>query len=400
MLGPTFRLLGSRAPLCSRPPLGLLAPYLLPGQAPRQVHHRVMVRELAPHPAAALESLLVEEMEEPRVEEVPRDGVVVRVSHCAVHWVDLLMMAGQYQQAPPLPYTPGMEYSGVVAAAPPSSPHQPGDQVYVSGLETGPRSYGPYQQFGGMASYSVAPISAIEPLPPGLDMAQAATLNGAYETAYHALVHCGEVRRGEVALIHGATGATGLAAIQLSSALGVDVVATGGSDEKLEVVRDQALGEGRVVAVHNYNSGSSLTQAVKAVTKGVDLVYDTVGGIQLGRDSLKCLKFGGRYCVVGWTSTPMAGGGRGAGADHTSANTLPTNLIMMKGAKVLGCPVAIHTNLDKSIREPRMASILSLVSQGLLRPHVSHSFPLTEAKAALQAKWDRKVVGGAVIDCN
>ena len=134
MLGPTFRLLGFRAPLCCRAPLGPLAPHLAPGQAPRQVHHRVMVRELAPHPTAALESLLVEEMEEPRVEEVPRDGVVVRVSHCAVHWVDLLMMAGQYQQAPPLPYTPGMEYSGVVAAAPPSSPHQPGDQVPAGGV--------------------------------------------------------------------------------------------------------------------------------------------------------------------------------------------------------------------------------------------------------------------------
>merc|ERR1712203_987805 len=92
------------------------------------------------------------------------------------------------------------------------------------------------------------------------------------------------------------------------------------------------------------NSDEKLTAAVKAVAKkGVQLVYDTVGGIELGRNSLKCLQFGGRYCVVGWTSTPMAGGGRGAGADHVSANTLPTNLIMMKGAQVLGCPVATHT---------------------------------------------------------
>merc|ERR1712158_154529 len=173
------------------------------------------------------------------------------------------------------------------------------------------------------------------------------------------------------------------------------------SDEKLEVVKQQTLGKGRVIATHNYNSDGKLTAAVKGVAKkGVQLVYDTVGGVELGRNSLKCLQFGGRYCVVGWTSTPMAGGGRGAGADHVSANTLPTNLIMMKGAQVLGCPVAIHTHLQPKIREARMEAILSLVKEGLLRPHVSHSFPLEKAVEGLAAKWDRKVVGGAVIDCS
>lgn len=385
----------------------MLCPSSLPAAAGRRLlssYRRLVVRSLAADPPAALASLpALESQDPPDPAGLPEDAVVVRVVNCAVHWVDVLMMAGQYQQAPPLPYTPGMEYSGTVVSAPAGSGLETGQAVYVADMvHAGPRSYGQYQKFGGMASYTAAPVRAVSRVPEGLSMAQAATLNGAYETAYHALVHCGQVQKGEVALVHGATGATGLAAVQLCSALGVDTVVTGGSEEKLEVVRQQALGQGRVLAAHNYRTATQgdLARMVKGLGgRGVDLVYDTVGGLQLGRESLKCLKFGGRYCIVGWTSTPMAGGGRGAGADHATANTLPTNLIMMKGAKVLGCPVAIHTNLDPSIRAPRMETIQRLVADGLIRPHVSHTFPLAQAAAALAAKWDRKVVGGAVLDC-
>ena len=88
------------------------------------------------------------------------------------------------------------------------------------------------------------------------------------------------------------------------------------------------------------------------------------------------------------------------GADHATANTIPTNLIMMKGARVLGCPVAIHTRLEPAIRGPRMEVIHSLVSQGLIKPHISHEFPLAKVKEALLAKWNRKIVGGCVVDCN
>jgi len=363
---------------------------------------RLVVRQLAPEPVSAIQNIGFEPMNKPDILTLPKEAVVVKVSHCAVHWVDCLMMAGQYQQAPPLPYTPGMEYSGtVVDVAGDSTGFAVGDAVYVADMiNAGPRSYGQYQAYGGMATYTVAPQIAIRKIPGNLSFAEVATLNGAYETAYHALIHCGKIKAGEVALIHGATGATGLAAVQICSAMGVNVIATGGSDDKLDVVEKQCLGEGKVIGRHNYNSESSLVKDVKAVVKGVDLVYDTVGGLELGKNSLKVLKFGGRYCIVGWTSTPFAGGGRGAGANHATANVLPTNLIMMKGAQVLGCPVAIHTNLDPSIRKVRMETIDRLVKEELIKPHISHEFPLSDAKEALLAKWNRKVIGGCVLNCN
>merc|ERR1719445_2754833 len=229
-------------------------------------------------------------------------------------------------------------------------------------INAGPRSYGAYQKNGGFATYTIAPAIAIRKVSEKLSMAEVATLHGAYETAYHALVHCARVKRGETALIHGATGATGLAAVQLCSALGVNTVISGGADYKLDVVESQCLGPGKVVGRHNYSlEGSNLVADVKNAVKSVDLVYDTVGGLQLARNSLKVLKFGGVFCIVGWTSTPFAGGGRGKGADHSTANTIPTNLIMMKGARVMGCPVAIHTRLQPAIRAPRLKMIDDLV---------------------------------------
>jgi len=362
---------------------------------------RAVVSELSEDPVRGIEQLRLEEMSVPDLKTLPEEAVVVAVSHCAVHWVDCLMVAGQYQQAPPLPYTPGMEYSGTVLH-PGTSRLAPGERVFVADMiNAGPRSYGAYQAYGGFATYSVAPSIAVRKIPDNLTSAEVATLSGAYETAYHALVHCGNIKAGDTALIHGATGATGLAAVQLCSALGVNTVISGGADHKLDVVEAQCLGAGKVVGRHNYRAeGSSLVADVKNAVKSVDLVYDTVGGLDLARNSLKVLKFGGVFCIVGWTSTPFAGGGRGKGADHSSANTIPTNLIMMKGARVVGCPVAIHTRLQPSIRVQRLAMIEDFVGRGLIKPHVSHEFPLSELKDALLAKWNRKVVGGCVVRCS
>jgi NADPH2:quinone reductase len=100
--------------------------------------------------------------------------------------------------------------------------------------------------------------------------------------------------------------------------------------------------------------------------------------------------------IVGWAATPGVSRGRGErGAPN--ANLLPTNLIMMKGLDVLGCPTVISTVQDPSLRPPRLAQILAWAAAGQITPHVSHVFELADVKAALRAKWRGEVIGGCVL---
>ena len=122
---------------------------------------------------------------------------------------------------------------------------------------------------------------------------------------------------------------------------------------------------------------------------------DGVGG-EISLESLRAVRFGARFLIVGWASTPFVAQGKGQrGAPN--ANQLPTNLIMMKGLDVLGCPTVIATVNDPSLRAPRLAQVLAWAAEGKVRPHVSHVFPLSEFRAAMRAKWDGEVIGGCVL---
>jgi NADPH2:quinone reductase len=353
---------------------------------------RVMVAEFAESPEDVLEGRAKASLEPFVVDTdalAPRD-VVVAVKSAAVGWVDLLMTSGQYQHMPKPPYTPGLECAGEVVWRGPEAKVDLGARVIVDGFLAGPRSLGAYQQYGGFASHVVAPSPAVVPIPGKLSFDQAAALLGSYETAYHCVVTRGRLQAGETILVHGASGATGLAAVQVAKLLGATVIATGRSDDKLAVVK--AHGADHVINVKN-----GLREQVKALTddRGVDVVYDAVGG-DISLESLRCVKFGARFLIVGWASTPFVAKGKGQrGAPN--ANMLPTNLIMMKGLDVLGCPTAISTAVDPSSRAPRMKQVLAWAEEGRIAPHVSHQFPLREFIAAMRARWTGEVVGGCVL---
>jgi NADPH2:quinone reductase len=346
---------------------------------------RVVIRKLADDPLQAIEHTALESMQAPDPATLGTRDVLVAIRSASVGWVDLLMTSGQYQHSPKVPYTPGLEYAGTVAWAGPDVSHvRVGDRVLVDGFLAGPRSHGAYQSYGGYASYGVAPAEAVHAIPGELSFDQACNLLGSYETAYHCLVTRGQLRAGETVLIHGATGATGLAAVHLAKLLGARVIATGRSKAKLAAVAEQ--GADHVIEL----APGTLRAEVKALTDGhgVDVVYDGVGG-DLSVESLRCVKFGARYLIVGWAATPFVA--------RTSANQLPTNLIMMKGLSVLGCPTVISTVEDPSLRPPRLAQILEWARAGALRPHISHVFPLADYKTAMRAKWNGEITGGCAL---
>ena len=363
---------------------------------------RARVRELAEDPGTGIsKNVFVEEQPAPDTSTLSSEDVVVSIHSSAVSWVDVLMTSGQYQHIPTLPYTPGLEYAGTVAwkgADVPDEKYKVGDKVYVACFHTGPRSSGPYQSYGGFASYAVAPMDSVYPMPDNFTFDQACNFAGNFETAYHCVVDCGKLQAGETILIHGASGATGLAAVQIAKILGATVIATGRSEEKLKRVRDHGADHTICLKRDDGEPGiKRFRDEVKALTdgKGVDVVYDGVGG-DISLETLRCVNFGARFLIVGWASTPLVAKGKG-GRGAPNANQLPTNLIMMKGLQVLGCPMVISTQKDPSIRPPRVAKLKEWAEAGKITPHVSHVFELENAKDALIARWNGDVLGGCVV---
>lgn len=363
---------------------------------------KVVVREFAEDPAQGIDlATSLVEQKPPSPSALRDTDVIVRVKSVQVGWVDLLMTSGQYQHMPKPPYTPGLEYAGEVlwtGAAIPKDACPLGSQVLVDGFLAGPRSLGDYQSWGGFATYAVAPQNAVHRIPDGLSVDESCCLLGNYETAYHCLVHCGRLRKGETVLILGAAGSTGLAAVQIAKLLGATVIAVGRSKDKLAQVK--ALGADHIVSCRDPESPSSVRrfrEDVKALTAGagVDVVYDGVGG-DVSLESLRCVKFGARFLIVGWASTPLVAQGKGGrGAPH--ANVLPTNLIMMKSLTVMGCPTVISTIHDPTIRSLRLQTIFDWAKSGAIRPHISHRFALAEFRQAMKAKWNGEVTGSCVI---
>ena len=305
--------------------------------------------------------------ERPLPEPGPRD-IVVKVGAASVNFPDVLTVSGDYQHKPDLPFVPGMEGAGIVhAVGAERLDWKVGDKV-IFGIRP-----------GAFAEYvAVTPKGHLLHLPEGWSFAEGAGFRVAATTAYHSLVHRGALRQGEVALIHGASGGVGLAAVQLAKHLGARVIATGADDERLAVVKQNGADE-----VVNYRTSDFVT-AVKALTdgKGADVIYDPVGGEVLEK-SMRAAAYGARLLIVGFTS-----GG---------PSKLMSNHVLIKGLSILGIRAG-----ETLLRLPQMgysyAELPKLAAIGVMRPHISHRFPMERAADAFRALIDRKVVGKAVIE--
>lgn len=364
-----------------------------------QIGKKALISELGETPLDGINNYLkLVEQPVPDIDSLGDSDVLIAVKSAAISWVDVIMTSGQYQHQPPLPYTPGLEYGGEIlwmGKEASKSAFELGDEIFVQGFIAGPRSPGKYQRYGGFATYSVAPINAILPKPKELTYHESTNLLNNYETAYHCLITRGKLQAGETVLINGASGATGLAAVQIAKLLGARVIATGRSDDKLAIVKEH--GADHIINIKATNPEEKIRRFrgdVKALTdgKGVDVVYDGVGGA-VSEESLRCVKFNARFLIVGWASTPFVAKGKGKrGAPN--ANRLPTNLIMMKSLQVLGCPSVIAAQKDPTLRPIRVKDIFDWVAEGKIKPHISHTFQLSDIKNALLAKWNGKIIGG------
>jgi NADPH:quinone reductase len=313
----------------------------------------VVCRELGPPESLRLETFAA----------APLSPGQARVAiHAAgINFPDILMAAGEYQLKPPLPFTPGVEAAGDVVEVNDAKGIKVGDKVIVK------------MRHGAYSDEAVVTPSQLTPLPSTFDYAEGATFLAGHGTAYHALIDRGQLQRGEVLLVHGAGGGVGLAAVEIGKMLGATVIATASSDEKLAVAK--ARGADHLVRYDR----EPFRDAVKRITdgRGADVVFDPVGG-EVFEDSMRCINWGARLLIIGFT------GGIGLAR---------TNLLMIKGASVLGVRAGEAVRKNPALGGVRIKALTEWAEQGKIRPNISHRVPLEDYARAMRLLVDRKAIG-------
>ena len=302
----------------------------------------------------------------------PADGMVrISLRASAINYFDSLMISGQYQTKPDLPFVPGSEISGVVINAPAGSRFQPGDRVMALVDNVG-LTRGGYAEVADAAPGSVAPM----PAKMGFDEAAAFTL--IFQTGWFGLHRRANLKAGETLLVHAAAGGVGSAAIQLGKAAGAIVIATAASDEKVEVCRE--LGADHAI---NYKT-QDFVEEVKKITggRGVDVVYDPVGGDVYDR-STKCIAFEGRIVIVGFTSGRIPQ----AAANH----------VLVKNYSVVGLHWGLYSKRAPELIPLATKALLELYDAGKIKPYVSTRLPLSEAPRALTSVAGGKSTGKVIL---
>ena len=316
---------------------------------------RIVCREFGPPDQLRLE-------EAPDPEPGPGE-VLVKVRAAGVSFVDGLIAAGRYQLKPPLPFTPGLVAAGEVVAS----------GAGVTGLPAHRRVVGAAFGMGGYASHWIVPAAAVVPLPDAVTYEVAATALESYATMLFALTTRTTVRRGEWVLVLGAGGGIGLAAVDVASTLGANVIAAASSPGK----RAAALSAGAQAAI-DYETEDLRTRVREITGAGADLVIDPVGD-PFAEPALRSLRAFGRYLVVGFS------GG--------SIPRLPLNRVLLENRTIAGVDWGAWSRGDPDGHRALMADVLGRVAAGTLHPVPPQAYPLERAAEALNALAKRQITG-------
>jgi len=310
------------------------------------------------------EGLAIEEIETP----VPGPGeIAVEVEAAALNFMDTLITRGKYQFKPDLPFSPSGEICGRVSAL--------GEGV--ARLAVGQRVMA-YLGWGGAREVVVAGEEKFVPVPDGVSSEVAAGLSITYGTALHGLADRASLKAGETVAVLGASGGAGLAAVEVSHAIGARVIAVASSDEKLEVCRQAGADD-----LLKYRM-TDLRDGLKALTggEGVDVVYDCVGG-EYAEAAVRATAWQGRFLVVGFASGEIP--------------RLPLNLLLVKGCAAIGVFWGEHVRRDTQAHRANMTRLLEMTADGRLDPRIDKTYQLDDIREALQRIENREAVGKIVL---
>ena len=293
--------------------------------------------------------------------------VVITVKAAAINFPDSLIIEGKYQIRPEPPFSPGFEVAGVIKAC--------GEGV--TGFAVGDRVIA-ITTWGGYAEEVAVGAENPIPMPAAMDFPAAAAFMTTYGTSYYALKDRAQLRAGETLLVLGASGGVGIAAIQVGKALGARVIAAASSDAKLAVCREQGADE-----LINYGS-EDLRARVKALTggKGIDVVYDPVGGA-FSEKALRDMAWNGRFLVVGFATGDIP--------------KVPLNLALLKNCSIIGVFWLAFTKNERAASQRNNDELTQLVQAGKLRPHLHATYPLERAGEALTEVLAQRTSGKVVL---
>lgn len=291
--------------------------------------------------------------------------VLVQVRAASLNFPDLLMTRGEYQFKPQAPFTSGLEFAGEVLEADADSGFAPGDRV-MGGNKT-----------GAFAELASVPADKLSPMPEGLEFPAASAMGAAYSTAFTGLVELGGLQEGQWVLVHGASGGVGLAACDLARALGARVIATTGSPRKADRIAALARPDAVTIAEGRFRD------QVSEVTGGAlaDIVFDPVGG-DVFDESTRCVAFGGKLMVVGFTSGRIA--------------EISTNIPLIKGFSVVGLRAGEYARRFPERGRAIHRSIARLAEASAIAPAIDRILPLSLWREGFEAMAQRKLVGKVV----
>ena len=310
------------------------------------------------------EKLVVEEVASPTA---GKGQVVLSVKACGVNFPDTLIIQGKYQFKPELPFSPGGEVAGVVKEVGEGvTAVKPGDRVIASST------------WGGFAEELVVEADRTIPMPEAMDFVPASAFVLTYGTSYHALKDRGQLQAGETLLVLGASGGVGISAIQIGKMMGARVIAAASTDQKLQVCKDNGADE-----VINY-AEEDLRARVKELTskKGVDVIYDPVGG-PFSELALRDMAWKGRFLVVGFAAGEIP--------------KVPLNLTLLKGCSIVGVFWGAFTRKEPENNRRNNEELLQYFVEGKVKPHIYATYPLEEAAQALNDVMHKRVSGKVVL---
>ncbi len=322
------------------------------------------MKAVVAHALGPPETFRLEEVapREPKPEEVR-----VAIHAAGVSFVDALVAQGKYQLKPPVPFTPGSEFAGVVESV----------GAAVTRLAPGDRVCG--SSFGGVyAEAATVRAAALQQIPGSRSFGEAAVFRVSYETAWHALVQRGALAKGETLLVLGAGGAIGYACAQLGKVLGARVIASASSEAKRALAR--SAGADEVLDTKSAEWRNEL----KALTagRGVDVVVDPVGG-RLTELAFRSLAWKGRHLVIGFTAGEIP--------------ALPTNLALLKGAALVGVDLRQLAEREPGVAAENTAAVMRLFEEGRLTPAIARTYELDDFAAAIADAAKGETAGRIVL---